>query len=101
MPTLPQVLALALPGLIHLDMGSCAALRYLRLRCPQLAAIQAQDCKLLPFTYLLAAVESCSVLRSIDLQHSRLGQQQLAELGLGGMVRVGHCPASCCICRHR
>jgi hypothetical protein len=96
-----QVLALALPLLEQLDVSSCSAMRYLELRCPCLAAVQAQDLCCVPQQYLVRCVQGCPSLRSLDLQHCRLSAGELEELGVGGLVRVGQCPAGCSICRHR
>jgi hypothetical protein len=96
-----QVLALALPSLAQLDVSSCSAMRYLELRCPRLAAVQAQDLCCVPQAYLVRCVQGCPSLRSLDLQHCRLSAQELEELSMGGLVRVGQCPAGCSICRHR
>jgi hypothetical protein len=98
---LAQVLALALPSLAQLDVSSCAALHCLELRCPALACVGAQLLRLVPPACLLRCVAGCGALRSVDLQHCGLSEEELQELGRGGSVRVGQCPAGCCICRHR
>jgi hypothetical protein len=64
-----QVVALALPKLIHLDLNACRHLRVLELRCPLLLTLHLQACRSLPLSNSIDAVMSCPQLEKLDIQH--------------------------------
>jgi hypothetical protein len=68
-----QVVALALPKLVHLDVSSCSFLRVLELRCPLLLTLHLQACRALPMYGVLRAAVACPALTKLDVQHVLTG----------------------------
>lgn len=64
-----QVVALALPHLVTLDLNGCSHLRVLELRCPSLHTLSLQACNMLPASALAATLPLCPALALLDVQH--------------------------------
>lgn len=96
-----QVLALALPALVSLDVTRAVSLATLELRCPALTSLQAHASAGLPPAQLAAAAAGCPALSSLDAQHVALAAEDAAALRARGVSHLLLCPGreACEVCR--
>jgi hypothetical protein len=96
-----QVLALALPALVSLDVTRAVSLTTLQLRCPALTSLQAHACAGLPPAQLTGAAAGCPALTSLDAQHVALAPEDAAALRARGVSHLLLCPGreACEVCR--
>lgn len=92
-----QVLALALPALVQLDVSSCSQLRVLELRCPLLLTLYMQACKSLSPRPIIALLGHCTSLETMDVQHMNLVHDDAQEIRKNSQsIRNLLCCSSCC-----
>lgn len=98
-----QVVALALPHLMHLDLNSCSQLRVLELRCPLLLTLHLQACRAVPVKQLVLGLTGCPALETLDMQHTNMeaGMMMALKQQHPSLQNLQLCPRACALCVQR